>query len=134
MTQEDFNAISDIPMKIALALRATYDRLDDTTKEMLKVLSAYSKERETLSRDKTMRCSFEITQEQLKAAITMLAIATEKGFPASTAVFHLTAEKPNEVIAAFSEEVILKEKPNDPHTNWGAHNMALLAFRGKQTT
>ena len=68
-----------------------------------------------------MVCSFEITEEQLLAALSALQKCKQKGFVCSNAIFSLTSMKEGgtDVMASFKDCVILKSHPTDPSKNWG---------------
>ena len=68
-----------------------------------------------------MVCSFEITEEQLLAAIAALQKCKSKGFEHSNAIFSLTSMKEGgtDVMASFNNCVILKSHPTDRTKNWG---------------
>lgn len=68
-----------------------------------------------------MICSFEITEEQLLKALFALQKCKEKGFIYSNAIFSLTSMNVGgiDVMASFSEAVILKSDPKNKNKNWG---------------
>lgn len=67
-----------------------------------------------------MVCNFEITEAQLRAAISAIENSKERGFSDTTAIFHLSQIKvERDVIAEFSNAVILKSHPTDGCKSWG---------------
>jgi hypothetical protein len=70
-----------------------------------------------------MICQFEISEEQLRAALNAFEKAKERGFEHTSLVFHLSSIKKDDgsdVKASFSDYVILKGHPTNPRKNWGA--------------
>lgn len=69
-----------------------------------------------------MICQFEITEDQLRAALSAFDKAKERGFEHTSLVFHISSVKKDgkDTQASFSNTVILKGHPSDPNRNYGA--------------
>jgi len=75
-----------------------------------------------------MALDFVIDRAELVKALEMIDDAIKQGFLSSQAVLRLTSvsDLMSETKLSFRGSIILREKPDDPNTNWGVTNAPLI--------